>query len=169
MQSDNRPSAASVAPPSIFQTPHRPYGHPCNTCSQTTDHLLHAWHHHLYSKHRTGRTVIPAILAVRQQTICCMRGTTIYIPNTASAVRSSLQYLQSDNRPSVASVAPPSIFQTPHRPYGHPCNTCSQTTDHLLQACPLFDPLRKGLLLFVGCSTSQQHASVSQRRIGSDQ
>ena len=75
-----------------------------------------------------------------------------------------------------------------------PCGTGSQTTEHLLQSCPIYEPLRKGIWpdhtpiarklhgslgdlrctatlveeLFVGCLTFQQHASVSQGRMCSD-
>ena len=59
-----------------------------------------------------------------------------------------------------------------------PCGTGPQTPNHILQSCPTFDDLRRQtwpspeeahrLLLFVGCLTSQQQASVSQGRICSD-
>ena len=48
------------------------------------------------------------------------------------------------DRPQLLQLSP--VFQTPHQPYrAVPSRYCSQTTEHLLQSCPIYEPLRKGI------------------------
>ena len=51
---------------------------------------------------------------------------------------------QAQDRPQPPQLS--LVFQTLHQPYREvPCGTGSQTTEHLLQSCLLYEPLRKGI------------------------
>ena len=48
------------------------------------------------------------------------------------------------NKPQLPQLSP--VFQSLHQPYKQcPYGTGSQTTEHLLQSCPIYEPLRKGI------------------------
>ena len=52
--------------------------------------------------------------------------------------------VQAQDRPQPPQLSP--VFQSPywlHRAV--PCSTSSQTTEHLMQSCPIYEPLRKGI------------------------
>ena len=76
--------------------------------------------------------------------------------------------VQAHDRSQPPQLSP--VFQTPHRPYrAVPLRYWQSDNRTSTAVLPHLRAIQKGIVcLFVGCLTSQQHASVSQGRICSD-